>query len=234
MRNQNASKNGIIELRDLLIEPMKTTYSLFLFFFISMNAHCQTLNIKGGMSHSTLKWETGGYDFTENTEPLISFAFFTGIDYFERDYFFMSSDLGYIRNGTDGVGEYVNRKGELVDEVDEQIKIDYLTANTIFNVMVPIKEKLIPYVGIGPRLDYLVRYEHGDNTNNDHVHHFNFGLNMGGGIKYAFAHIHIGLSSYYILNFKHVADWDSSPTNAGGTADGKSAMFLLTCGYSFE
>lgn len=213
---------------------MKKIITLLLTVVITSVTYGQTLNIKGGISISKLNWEVGPFDFSTNTKPLIGYSFFAGIDFLNRNYFFISSDFGLIRKGTNGVAEFVSQNGQFTDEISEKIKLDYLTLNTTINVKYPVENKLFPYVSIGPRIDYLVNYSDGNENKNDHILEINYGLILGGGIKYSLSKIQVGISTKYNVNFNQIAKWPAEDRNIGGSIKDNTFIVLINVGYKLK
>ena len=66
-------------------------------FVILLNG--QTIKIQGGTSISKLDWQNANQ---LNNKKLIGHSVFAGLDYFDKQYFNLSSNIGLIRKG----GEY--------------------------------------------------------------------------------------------------------------------------------
>lgn len=212
---------------------MKKTGLLLIGLTIAILTNGQTVKIQTGTTLSKLDWQIGSLDLSPYNETLIGYSVFAGIDYFENKYFNLSSNLGFIQKGGKGTITFTTETGEPIDEKTEKAKLDYFTVNTTFDLKYPIKNKIIPFISVGPRFDYLVSYSSEfDGLNDiDALKKFNLGLILGGGIKYDLSKIQIGLRADYYLNFNKVADWLAQTGNLGGKVNDKTMTLNLTIGY---
>lgn len=212
---------------------MKQLKLLVLGLLLSNLSFGQILKIQTGTSFSNLDWKIGNFDLELFNETLIGYSVFAGMDYFDKTYFNISSNLGFIRKGGKGTFTFMNELGEPIDEITETAKLEYLSVNTTLDLKYPIKGKIIPFITVGPRFDYLTSYNKElDGLNEiDALERYNVGLILGGGIKYDLSKIQIGLRADYYLNFNKVADWPSETGNIGGTVTDKTMSINLSIGY---
>ena len=135
-------------------------YLLVLFFLIvfSQNALTQRLKIESGVSFSSTKK-------TMYEERANHFQLSIGLDYFDKGFCFLSSNVGYFRKGgkvTLGlVEEYFSSSGV------ETLYIDCITVNTTFNLKAQLRKSIF-YCGIGPRFD--INMKDGVDFNNASIH----------------------------------------------------------------
>jgi len=193
----------------------------------------QTLKIQTGTTLSKLDWKIGNLDLAPYNETLIGYSVFAGMDYIENKYFNLSSNLGVLRKGGRGTITFTTEIGEPIDDKTEKAKLDYFTVNTTLDIKYPIKDKIFPYISFGPRFDYLTSYskEFDGLKEIGALKKYNFGLILGGGIKYELSKIQIGLRADYYLNFDKVADWPAQPGNLGGEVNDKTMTLNLIIGY---
>ncbi len=213
---------------------MKKTGLLLIGLSIAIITNGQTLNIQGGTSISKLDWKIGTQDIEPFKQILIGYSVFAGIDYFDKTYFNLSSNLGFIRKGGKGTFTITNQLGEPIDEFTQKVKLDYVTVNTTFDIKYPIRNKIIPFISVGPRIDYLINYSKEIDGLNDinALEKYNIGLILGGGIKYNFSKIQIGLRADYYLNFNKIADWPAEIGNLGGSVKDKTMSINLIFVYN--
>lgn len=193
----------------------------------------QTVKIQTGTTFSKLDWVIGNLDLDLYNETLIGYAVFAGVDYFEKKYFNLSSNVGFIRKGGKGTITFTTETGEPIDEKIERAKLDYCTVNTTLEIKYPIKEKILPYISFGPRFDYLTKHSKEFDVLNEieALKKYNLGLILGGGIRYDLSRFQIGLRTDYYLNFNKVAEWPVQTGNLGGKVEDKTITLNLTTGY---
>lgn len=140
---------------------------------------------------------------------------------------------GGLRKGGKGKVTYVTETGELIDKKTEKATLDYVTVNTTFDIQYPIKDKVLPFISVGPRFDYLISYSNVFDSLKeiDALKKYNIGLILGGGIKYDLSKVQIGLRADYYLDFYKVADWPAQTGNLGGKVNDKTVTLNFTIGY---
>ena len=212
---------------------MKKTGLLLIGLTIAILTNGQTLKIQTGTTLSKLDWQIGSLDLDPYNETLIGYSLFAGIDYIENKYFNLSSNLGLIQKGGKGTITFTTETGEPIDKKTEKAKLNYFTINTTLDLKYPIKDKILPFISVGPRFDYLVSYSSEfDGLNDiDALKKNNLGLILGGGIRCDLSRIQIGLRADYYLNFDKVADWPAQPGNLGGKVNDRTTTLNLTIGY---
>jgi hypothetical protein len=196
---------------------------------ISESKNGQHIKIQTGTTLSKLDWQNLGL----YNETLIGHSLLAGIDYLENKYFNLSSNLGFIQKGGKETLIFVDVEGEQIAEITMEAKLDYFTVNTTLDLKYPIKDKILSFISVGPRFDYLVSYSYPFDGLNDAgvLKKYNFGLILGGGIKYDLSEIQIGLRADYYLDFDKVADWPAETGNSGGKVEDKTITLNLTIGY---
>lgn len=218
----------------MLFNPKYALAALILSLLFSCLSMAQTLNFQAGTSYSKLSWETGAVDMKLFNEVSIAFNGFVGLDYLDKQYFNLSSNVGLLRKGGQAVIEILDDEGLETGETKmEKATLDYLTFNTLFDIKYPIKEKIIPFISVGPRLDYLVNsskeLETLDKMNA--LNSISYGLLLGGGLKYNLANLQLGLRADYYLNFNKVAEWPAETGNLGGEVSDQTFTINLVVGY---
>ncbi len=204
---------------------------------ISILTYGQIIKIQGGTTLSKLDWQIGSMDLEPYNETLVGYSVFVGLDYLDKKYFNLSSNLGLVRKGGKGELQLINPMGELTGEtVIEKAASDYFSVNTLIDVKYQFKEKISPFISIGPRFDYLIGYSnHFDSLEEiDELKKTSLGVILGGGIKYDLSKIQLGLRADYYLNFTKVADWPAEPGNLGGEINDNMFSINLAIGYKLQ
>jgi hypothetical protein len=216
---------------------MKKLFVCLIFMFL-LNAgysYSQIINIQGGASFSKLDWKLG-----DNTEifknSLTGYSAFVGIDYMNSKFFNLSSNLGMIRKGGRDKIVYVSDIGVEPGINDNIASLDYVSINTTVEMKMPIQDKIIPFLSIGPRLDFLVL------SNNifdevkkiDGFKKVSFGLLLGAGLKYDLSQWQIGVRADYCLNFTKIADWPAQSNYLGLNINDQTILLNLTIGYKLS
>jgi len=189
--------------------------------FLITLSYGQSLTFQTGISLSQLNWKTGSNNLFTDNKPLIGYSIFMGMNYFNRKYYNITSNFGFIRKGT--IGEVSDINGGKYQNVNAQYtnivkpKLDYFSFNTVIDVKYPLPNKMSPFVSIGPRIDYLLNYSKDFEwlKNKNSLKDISYGLIIGTGIKYELSKIEVGIRADYYLNFNDIAEWNPKDGNAG-------------------
>ena len=113
----------------------------------------QVIKLEHGLNFTWMK----GDDLYEKRP---TYSVMLGCDYFEHDWFYLSSEIGYIKKGgEDTVYDYsVLQEGEWsrYGYARRTARLNYLHVNTSFRVKHSF-DKVTLYVGVAPTLDFLMR-----------------------------------------------------------------------------
>lgn len=91
---------------------------------VSMLACSQTIRVNGGISISKLILKTDGYDnLPLFDQKLIGYSAFVGIDYLDKKYFNLSSNVGLVRKGGKGERKLVDQHGQFSEYNHYQFNI---------------------------------------------------------------------------------------------------------------
>lgn len=201
---------------------------------VSGVCYSQTLNVQAGTSFSKLDWELRGIKFEEFLpQKLTGFVVLAGIDYAEKPYFNLSTNLGVIRKGGKGKLILIDQNGEPTGEtILTKATLDYLTINTLIEGKYPIK-RFIPFIGLGPRVDFLINAskEFDGLVAINELNKTALGLIMGGGVKYDLEKFQVGLRADYYLEFLKVAEWKIEQTAVEGEIRTSVFTVNITVGY---
>jgi len=217
---------------------MKTSLFFFFGLLLSLFSFGQTLQVQGGISVSNLDWRYEGVEGVSiYNKNLIATSFFAGVNYLDKQYFNLSSNIGFIRKGGKDEFPITDVNGDFTNETEiEKPTLDYLSINTLFEAKYTIKDKLTPFVSFGPRFDYLVSSSrHFDGLQDlNGLNNTAFGLLLGGGVKYHLSAFQIGLRADYYLSFNNVGDWSVSNPSVKGEVKSNAYTVNLTLGYRLK
>lgn len=131
---------------------------LILSFFV-VTARGQVVALKVGPVFSKLEYHNSMAHSTSFEDGYTGFATIAGIHYFLKKYFCLSTDLGYINSG--GKGKTIifdpYNPGDM-HEVEIKTNLHYITFNTVAHFKILLGKHFEPFIGLGPRVDYLVGY----------------------------------------------------------------------------
>jgi hypothetical protein len=145
-------------------------------------------------------------------EPFPGYSVFIGIDYLNLKFFNLSSNLGYILKK--GEQSYISlRPNGGSDLVTNKTNLGYLSINTTIDMKYPIRNLLIPFISLGPRLDYLISNK--SESRWDILKSSVFGITMGGGLKYNISKMQIGLRFDHYFNFNKNSELREMPSYTG-------------------
>ena len=217
---------------------MKKTGLLLIGLIIVILTNGQTLKIQTGTSFSKLDWQLKGVNIDPiYDETLIGYSVFAGVDYYDKQYFNLSSNIGMVRKGGKNEIQLTFADGELTNETfTEKPTLDYLSINTMIDIKYRIKEKVAPFLSLGPRVDFLIKSSKDFDVLEelDGLKKYSIGLLMGGGLKYDFSNLQVGLRADYYLDFTKVADWTIESTGNGGEVTVNTFTINLTIGYRLK
>ena len=191
---------------------MKKVYFLIVGLTIVFFAHGQTIKIQGGVSISKLEYTMTWDNDLLFEQKLIGYSFFAGVDYFDKRYFNLSSNIGLVRKGGKTEMQFADQNDNLEGSMLVKPALDYLSINTTIDFKYPIKKFITPFISFGPRLDYIYKVYHLDSRG---MKRFAPGLIMGGGLKYEISNLQLGLRADYYLDFSKIAGWTKERIRSG-------------------
>jgi hypothetical protein len=167
------------------------------------------------------------------SDPTWGFFEGVGISYLNHTYWNINSNLAFCqKNGKENLYDYAGYVITLVyingppnyGHVKKNFYLNYLSFNTNICFKYPIYDLMVPYIRIGPRLDYLVQYT--DVFYND-LKKINYGILVGMGIEKKYSK-RIDLSIELIKNFNLNKIEDHSEIND------KTIVFDVRIGYKLN
>ena len=199
----------------------------------------QTLHLNLGASLSKLDWtyldltQFGIVEEHQYHDPLQSFAVSAELEYFEHDYYSISSNIMFYKSG----GKYAEDEFDkfYVFQSPSEIAASYLSLGSSFN-MYPVNKKFKVRISAGPRVDYI--FNSADNqpytwiAESDGLSKLNFGITLGAGLYYQLNDFIIGCNAQYLQRIRKLADVTPTRFDTGGVeATEKVGLFFISLGY---
>lgn len=197
--------------------------SLFCVFCVE-KTFAQVFKIENGISFS--KMNLPGNAFHDN---LSMYSMNVGCDYLERKWYFLSSEIGYVRKGGADNAVYIDNPSDL-RAIHLKNTLDYITINTSFNIKYNFRGFNL-YAGIAPTLDFLVKNRFKSDTpeanQNEEVfsaHKVVLGFKPSIGVFYDTDKIRLSVEASYMKNITKLSELKSM----------KSNTFLLSFGIGYK
>ena len=215
---------------------MKKIGLLLIGLTITIFANGQIVKVQGGISISKLDWRVSTFNGGLYDKTLIGYSLFAGIDYFDKQYFNLSSNIGMVRKGGKDEVQYFDQFGSPLGTLIVKPTLDYLSINTTIDFKYRIKKTIIPFIGLGPRFDYLLNASrHFDGLKElDELKSISIGLILGGGLKYEISNLQFGLRADYYLDFTKIANWTIEDSGVEGKVSVNTFTINLSIGYRLK
>jgi hypothetical protein len=154
---------------------------------------------------------------------------FIGLDYFEHQYYNISTNIGYIVRAEE---ENVTQNMREMGYPYWKNELEYVSLNTTLDIKYPINN-ISPFLSIGPRIDFLI-----DNTRKfelykpDYLNKKVYGMIIGCGVKYDLKRVQVGIRGDYYFNFNEIAKWPGGDIMSdGGDITDQTYTFNFFLGY---
>lgn len=193
---------------------------LFLIILIltSLNVKSQSFKLSVGASSSMLSFDravplfnvpTMGRNYDYKNLKTIGPSFTFGIEYAEKKYFNLSTNIGYLNKGGISSIVFLDSLGKPTGiKSNTKWNLAYFTFNTTVDFHYPISKSFLPFVSFGPRFDFLSspkRFYKLPSDNNKYA----FGVNIGLGFKFKMKNYSIGLKYDYLPNFTEILEYST-------------------------
>lgn len=159
----------------------------------------QTLNVQAGVSISKLMGPSNiEFYSTHITSPMVGL----GLQYFEKKYIDLSTNVDYLRKGGYEPNAYTDGAG---NPHGANFTLDYISVNTLAEPKIPLDQHLGLFIAIGPHLDFLVHHQ--DSNVVFHAQPLEktaFGLTIGGGFHYTISRLRFTGQFGYISNVHQI------------------------------
>jgi outer membrane protein W len=198
----------------------------------------QVIALKAGPVVSKLNCHVTELHDTELDNTYTGVAAIAGIDYLIKKYFCLSTDFGYINSGGKGhtlVHDPDFPGGE--HDVKIETNLHFITFNTLVHLQYRFGDHIEPFVGIGPRLDYLLGYH----EDAEMLHKFEevgelnrwlYGAVAAAGVHFDVHHWVLGFEYQYNFDMNELVDYEADHYHKNEVAL-RCSPFLVTVGYHF-
>lgn len=179
------------------MKKRKILWVVCLLIAITVTGTSQVIKIENGFAISTLTNKFNSAD--DNIYP---YQASLGVDYMDREWYALSSQIGFLRKGIGGILETILDKGSTTEEL--QIQLDYITMNTTFRIKTSPWNNFTAYLGAGPRIDI---YTGGRSTSNfsdtkvSGTHKLIAGLKTEAGFYGQYNRLQAGINFGYLPSF---------------------------------
>lgn len=113
----------------------------------SSTVFSQVLKVNNGISISSVKSKK--VDML--SKSMSAYSFSLGVDYLEKEHFYLSSEIGYLKKGGKEENEYLPEPYTNVKET-----WNYIHLNTTIRYPIRVQEVTHFFIGAGPALDILI------------------------------------------------------------------------------
>lgn len=174
----------------------KIMWLVIVLVFLALNVKAQVIKIENGFAITDLKIKNSSNDWVYPYQVSL------GLDYMDREWYGLSSQIGFLRKGTGGI---INRTGEWGEAgTEHKLQLDYLTMNTTFRIKTPSVKTFVGYLGCGPRVDVFLKGRMKPNVSDFEVkgmHKLIAGLKVEAGFYGQFDRMQVGLNFGYLPSF---------------------------------
>lgn len=212
------------------------TFGLLLSFFIAKSQKISSVSISYGISHSDLKWDYDANNSIINlgllgSKSINGFYCNADIESFESKYFALVTGIGFYQKGA--LDEFPTERDGFVSSL--KWNLDYITIDTKLRAKIKLK-KFSPYLLVGPRLDYLVRFssEFDEYDQLAKLNKINYGLRGGIGVQYFIDNFIVGVGWENNFNFNPIVDNNGEYIRPVFTIDDKTMIFKCEIGFRFN
>ena len=194
---------------------MKRLVLIVTIIIATLPLSAQVIKLDVGTTFSSMQDDTPMHNFS-NTLVGSSVAF--GVDWLEKEWFYLSSEVGYITTGGAERIEVMDSPGLPTGEADWQLMRHNIHVNTTFRAKLSIK-RFHAYIGVGPKADIPVQIELTDTYNNATdsnlpflKNEVMFGIKAEAGVAYNFNDVRVGLNFAYLPDFTRQASYLNQTT----------------------
>ncbi len=217
----------------------KAVTILFVLFFMCggfLQAQAiKSIAVKSGIIWATQKWDYKDIDLDYSSEYRTGFHIGVSAEFLQHKYFSILTELGYTQKGYKIELPIVN-PGQPEGNLGTMV-LKYRFSYVYLSPMFKIRKEFggfVPYVFIGPRLDYQLDYP-SDLFHEGSAGQFNdfiFGMTYGLGLEYMFGSFGVGLIFQHQYDFTLVYHQEPAEGNNTGL-DINNNAFVLDLGMKF-
>jgi len=195
----------------------------------------QIVALKAGPVVSKLDCHIPDLHETELNKGYTGVAAVAGIDYLIHKYWCLSTDLGYINSG--GKGHTLVHGAEGDQDLIIKTNLHFVTFNTLIHLQYKFGEFIEPFIGIGPRLDYLAGY-HEDAVmmtefeEKGELNKWLYGAVAAAGVHFDLQHWVVGFEYQYNWDMNELVEFEEGEVHNSIAL--RCSPFLVTVGYHFS
>lgn len=175
---------------------------------LTVMGEAQVVTLENGFGIASMRYKGVG-QIMEKVHP---YHMSLGIQYLDKGWFNLSSNVGYLRRGE----QYKDELSPSAWTGGYQVigtNLHYLTLNTTFDLKKISRDGYTCFIGVGPRVDFKIKSteEHygGENEFSKETangfHSLVFGLKCVGGIRKDFGNMQLGLNFAYLPSFTRLS-----------------------------
>ncbi len=207
---------------------MKRIALLAVIALAALPLSAQVVKLDVGTTFSSMQDDTPTHNFTKT---LIGNSLTLGVDWLENNWYYLSSEVGYMTTGGIDRIDIIEGTGLPIEEVDWRMQRHNIHFNTTFRAKLGVKN-FHAYLGIGPKLDIPVKttmnqFFEDDNTSfikNEVM----FGIKAEAGVAYNFNDVRVG------LNFAYLPDLTRQTSFLNQTTRNNIFKLGISVGYIFR
>lgn len=209
--------------------------TLILLVFGFTLSYGQIVALKVGPVFSKMEWKNSLVHSTAFEEGYTGFAVIAGMDYLLKKHFCLATDLGYINSGGKGTIITTDPAGNPLEDVEIKTNLHYLTFNTIGHFKFMLGEHIEPFIGLGPRIDYLVGYSEDAKLlktfeEEDALDKVLYGFVGSAGFHYELEKLSFGVEYQYNFDMNKVVEYESE-LGVENEVELRCSPLLFTIGY---
>ena len=196
-----------------------------------ISSMAQVIKLETGASFSSMQDDTSQHQFTHNNT---GFTALLGIDWLEHEYFYLSSQVGYMATGGTDKIHILENGGTSIGIADWHMRRDNIHINTTIRAKVPFG-RFHAYVGVGPKLDIPFNVHMSDSFNSDYSnqgatfvrHDVMFGIKTEAGMAYDFESLTLGINFAFLPDITRQASYLNQTTRNNIFTLGISLGYIL-------
>lgn len=173
---------------------MKRGFPVILFVLLSgtLAVHGQfieSMGLKAGISLANQSYRFTPIDYTLETKPVTGPGIAVFMEAFRREHLSFQIDLAFTAKGSKTTTQsvtvnHLDNNRIIVNEGDLKVSnFYYLSLSPMARYRID-KERIIPYAVLGPRLDFLLKYQTGSDYPLEQQNRFILGLSGGVGVEF--------------------------------------------------
>ena len=208
---------------------MKRIALLVVIALAALSLSAQVVKLDVGTTFSSMQDDTPTHNFTKT---LVGNSLTLGVDWLENNWYYLSSEVGYITTGGIDRIDIVEGTGLPIEEIDWRMQRHNIHVNTTFRAKLGSK-KFHAYLGVGPKLDIPVKTTMNQGLDDvDNVSFIKnevmFGLKAEVGVAYNFNDVRVG------LNFAYLPDLTRQASFLNQTTRNNIFKLGISVGYIFK